>query len=180
MSTNCQFAKGVRVSPTSRATLRDTAQTIRRALKLENKAYFPVVEFLEVMQQTVEDFDFQIVTDDELPKGMFANYNPVTGIVSIKEKYYNMACTGNGFARWTLLHECLHHILHRNQMAALSRQDNEPHKPYEDSEWQADALACELLMPMGMLNENMSEKEVAETFGVSPKAARNRLKVFDF
>ena len=176
MSSNCQFANGVRVYPTSRAALREIAKNIRRELKLENVARFPVVEFLEFMQQTVEDFDYQIVENDELSKSMFANYNPLSAMVSIKEKYYNMACIGHGFARWTLLHECLHHVLHRNQMAALSRQDNVPHKPFEDSEWQADALACELLMPLEMMNADMTVEEVAEKFGVSPQAARNRLK----
>lgn len=176
MSKSCQFAKGVRVKPTSRAKLQEFAKLIRRVLKLESLLCFPVVHFLEFLQRTDDDFEFQIVENNELPKGMFACYNPFEGIVYITEKIYKMANDGNGFARWTILHECLHHLLHRDQLTALARQDNEPHKPYEDSEWQADALTCELLMPLDLINADMTEEEVAEQFGVSPLAARNRLE----
>ena len=176
MNNKYQFAKGVRVKPTSRAKLQEFAKLIRHVLKLESLLYFPVVHFLEFLQRSDDDFEFQIVENDKLPKRMFACYNPFEGIVYITEKIYKMANDGNGFARWTILHECLHHLLHRDQLAALARQDNEPHKPYEDSEWQADALTCELLMPIEMINADMTEEEVAEKFGVSPQAARNRLK----
>ena len=176
MSSKSQFAKGVRVLPCSTATLRELARKIRQVLHLENTPCFPVVRILEFFQQTLEDFDFEIVEDHELPKGMFANYNPLTGFVQIKETFYKMANEGNGFARWTILHECLHHILHRNQIAALARQDNSAHRPYEDSEWQADTLACELLMPIEMIDTGMSAEEIAAKFGVSLKAARIRLE----
>ena len=176
MSKNGQFANGSRVKPISRDDLREIAKSIRSILQLENTPYFPVIRFLEILQRTQKDFDFQIVEKTELAKGMFSNYNPLKGLVSIIETYYVMAIEGNGFARWTILHECAHYILHRDQLAALARQDNEPHKPYEDSEWQANALTCELLMPIEMINADMTEEEVAEKFGVSPQAARNRLK----
>ena len=126
---------------------------MRQVLHLENTPYFPVVRFLEFLQQALEDFDYEVVDDKEILKGMFANYNPLTGFVQIKETIYIMANKGNGFTRWTILHECLHHILHRNQIAALARQDNMPHKPYEDSEWQANTLARELLMPLEMIEK---------------------------
>ena len=177
MSKDCQFASGVRVNPTSRAKLQEVAKIIRKILQLEDTPYFPFVRFLEILQRSQDDFEFQIVEKKELPKGLFADYNPLMRLVRIVETYYEMANKGNGFARWTILHECCHYILHRDQLTALARQDNEPHKPYEDSEWQADALACELLMPLEMMNADMTEEEVAKTFGVSPKAARNRLKL---
>lgn len=175
MSPKSPFAKGVRVKPCSKADLRNLAIAIRRTLRLENVAKFPVIRFLEFLQLEFEDFEYEIVPPGTLPKGVFSWFNPFKGIVSICETYYIMANKGNGFARWTILHECLHFILHKDQMAALARKDNHSHRIYEDSEWQADTLACELLMPLDHINKDMTVEEVAKLFGVSQKAARIRL-----
>ena len=175
MTHSSQFSRGVRVRPCSLHDLRTIAQKIRRALSLENIAWFPVIRFLELLQRTVDGFDFEIVPKGELPKGTFAYFDPITWIVRIGEPYYGMANKGDGFARWTILHECLHFFLHRNQLMALARQDNRPHKIYEDSEWQADTLAREILMPIDLITPGMTVEEVAATFGVSKKAAKYRL-----
>ena len=180
MTTQGQFARGSRVFPCSTKDLLEQANELRKLLCLKNIPKFPVIKFLEAMQSLYDDFDFEIVDKSELPKGYFAQYNPILGLVTISETIYKMANDfknkGYGFARWTILHECLHHILHRNQLAALTRQDNAPHKTYEDSEWQVDTLASFLLMPPDMVNADMTVDYVFKTFGVSPKAARNRLK----
>ncbi len=175
MNPKSQFAKGIRVKPCSKDDLRKLAVAIRKALRLEDVPKFPIIRFLEFLQWEFEDFDYEIVEPGTLPKGVFAWFEPFTGMVSICETYYKMANEGNGFARWTVLHECLHYILHKDQMSALARQDNNSHKIYEDSEWQADTLACELLMPLNQINKEMAIDDVVKRFGVSPKSARNRL-----
>ena len=175
MSNTSQFASGSRVKPHSRADFREFARRIRKTLRLDKIPKFPVVRFLEYMQQTFVGFDFMVVGKGELPKGMYAYYNPITDMVVIEERFYNMANQGNGFAIWTILHECAHRLIHRDQLAALARQDNSPHAAYEDSEWQANALVAELMMPAEMIHDGMTVEEIVETFGVSPKAARTRL-----
>ena len=51
-----------------------------------------------------------------------------------------------------------------------------PHKPYEDSEWQANVFACELLIPHYRLHDGMTVDDVVERFGVTPAAAKSALK----
>ena len=169
------FARGVCVKGKSIADLRDLAISMRNSLHLEFTPKFPVIRFLEFLQWKFDDFELEIVPPGTLPKGVFACYNPSSGFVTICDTYYNMANEGNGFARWTILHECAHYILHKNQIAALYRQNNRSHQIYEDSEWQADTLVCELLLPLTLINKNMSVEDVAEIFGVSKQAAKNRL-----
>ena len=175
MNRKGQFAKGIKVKGRKSADLRELATSIRNSLHLGSTLKFPVIRFLEVLQWKFDDFEIEIVEPSTLPKGMFACYNPCKGIVTIGETYYNMANEENGFARWTILHECAHYILHKNQMTALTRQTNRHHEIYEDSEWQADTLVCELLMPISLVKESMTVEEVAKCFGVSPRAAQNRL-----
>ena len=176
MNMKSKFARGIRVTPRSKAELLAFAHVIRAAFHLENTPYFPVVQFLESLSVMFDDFNYEIVEPGVLPKREFACFNPFNGMISICETYYKMANEGNGFARWTILHECLHFLLHRNQLGALARQDNSPHKIYEDSEWQVNVVVCELLMPSNMISKDMTVEEVAEKFGVSKAAASNRLK----
>ncbi|MBO4618891.1 MAG: ImmA/IrrE family metallo-endopeptidase [Victivallales bacterium] len=178
MNHSSKFASGIRVTGRSRVELRDVASLIRKTLRLEKCAKFPVIRFLEYMQRTFEGFDFEIVEKVELPKGIYAYYNPIQDCVVIDERFYALANQGNGFALWTILHECAHRILHRKQMAAFARQDRTPHKPYEDSEWQANTLVAELMMPPEMLHDGMTAEEIVEKFGVSPKAAEVRLETY--
>lgn len=175
MSKSSNFAGGVRVRSLSKENLRERARTIRKGLHLEEIARFPVVRFLEFLQGIKDDFDYEVVAPGILPKEMYACYDPFTGIMKIEETFYNMANEGNGFARWTILHECSHYFLHRDQMSALTQCNTHPLKAYEDSEWQANTLTCELMLPSEMLNEDMTPEEVAEMFGVSLQAAKNRL-----
>ncbi len=173
-----KFAYGVQVTPVSRVELRELAQKIRRWLKLEEVDYLPVPRLLEVLQALLDDFEFFICEKPDLPKDTFASYVPELHCVVIKETFYDMDCKGDGFARWTIVHEFAHHILHRNQLASLARKNNTKPRPFEDSEWQADAFACELLIPRYRLQEGITAEEIVERFGVTPAAARRTLGIF--
>ena len=166
-----KFASGVQVTPVSRKELRHQAGEIRKWLKLEDVDYLPVPQLLEVFQAAIEDFEFFICNSHDLPKNIFATYTPKGNCIVIKKDIYDMACRGNGFARWTITHEISHYILHRNQLSSLTRKTNNPHRFYEDSEWQANTLACELLIPHYRLHGGMTVDEVSQRFGVTPAAA---------
>ena len=173
---NRKFADGVQVSPVSRAELRAEARKIRKWLKIEDVDYLPVPRLLEVLQALLDDFEFFICEKPDLPQNTFASYVPSVHCVVIKEAFYDMACRGDGFARSTIVHEISHHILHRNQLGCLARKTDVPHKPYEDSEWQANVFACELLIPHYRLHDGMTVDDVVERFGVTPAAAKSALK----
>lgn len=173
-----KFADGVQVTPVSREELRELTRKIRKWLKLEDVDYLPVPHLLEVLQAMLDDFEFFVCEKPDLPKNTFASYVPGVHCIVIKETFYDMACKGDGFARWTIIHEIAHHILHRNQLSSLARKSNTPHKTYEDSEWQANAFACELLIPYYQLLDGMSAGEVAERYGVTQAAAKHALKIY--
>jgi Zn-dependent peptidase ImmA (M78 family) len=70
------------------------------------------------------------------------------------------------------------------QQAAFHRGQSD-HKPYEDTEWQANAFAGSLLMPasgMATLEEqngHLSTAMVSSVFKVSSEAAGYRLRLFN-
>jgi hypothetical protein len=91
-------------------------------------------------------------------------------------------------------HELGHCLLHTDQLMRLAKMPTAEqaafhrlkteHKPYEDTEWQANAFASALLMPaVGLValekeHRTISAFEIAERFGVSNEAAGYRLELF--
>lgn len=96
---------------------------------------------------------------------------------------------GDGRARFTMAHELAHCLLHTYELAEHRllphyQADDvaSPHQFFEDTEWQADACASAALMPLAGLRElangdALGPQRVAETFRVSPEAARVRLEI---
>lgn len=80
-----------------------------------------------------------------------------------------------GRDRYTMCHEFAHLLIHEGIDVALARGED-PLKPYEDSEWQANALAGELLMPYAEIR-GMSPDEVSSTYLVSAAAAKTQLRL---
>jgi hypothetical protein len=91
-------------------------------------------------------------------------------------------------------HELGHCVLHTDQLMRLAQMPTEQqaafhrgriaHKPYEDTEWQANAFASALLMPargLEMMERRygaLSVSKVADQFGVSTEAAGYRLGLY--
>ena len=91
-------------------------------------------------------------------------------------------------------HELGHCLLHTDQLLRLAKMPTAEqaafhrlkteHKPYQDTEWQANAFASALLMPavglVALEKEHgvISVGEVAGRFGVSHEAAGYRLELF--
>lgn len=96
--------------------------------------------------------------------------------------------------RFSLAHEIGHAVLHSTELVrmaelphgvpALLRGEQSNHDSCRDSEWQANAFAAALLMPAIGIAElerrgyTSLSLAVQGTFGVSPKAANIRIKVF--
>ena len=70
-----------------------------------------------------------------------------------------------------------------DQLAALHRGE-QAHRPFRDTEWQANAFASALLMPaQGLIalereHGALTVVEIADRFGVSHEAAGYRLDLF--
>lgn len=98
---------------------------------------------------------------------------PDQKVMLIANSVYEGAVDGVGKDRMTIAHEIGHLLLH--QAVSFAKQyENDPIKTYENSEWQADVFAGELLAPIRLIG-GKGLLEIAEDFGVSPSAANAQL-----
>mgnify|MGYP000085419542 FL=1 len=166
---------GVRVPPQSRKSLRAIATSVHFALQHDCKKPFPIVEITElVLPKLINDFDFQVRSIEEMGNDHGMTY-PDRHIMCIREDVYERACRDYGRDRYTMCHEFAHLLIHEGIDVALARGED-PLKPYEDSEWQANALAGELLMPYAEIR-GMSPDEVSSIYLVSAAAAKTQLRL---
>lgn len=91
----------------------------------------------------------------------------------IRKDVYDALHAGDPRARFTIAHEFGHFVLHDG--IALARSNARSHKVYEDSEWQANCFAAELLAPKDQCKD-LTEDEIMEKFKVSRQCAGFRLK----
>lgn len=165
----------MRVEPKSRKDIRKLAYSLRKTLHLEDTLYFPVVEFLDVLEEVDDGFTYFIVSDDDLPMSVHAQTDIKTGLVTIKETVYNGAARGEGRDRMTIAHELGHYFtLCVIGFKLYSCKEDDPIQAYEDPEWQAKCFAGELLIPHHLV-QDMTTPEVALRCGVSLDAARFQL-----
>ena len=100
----------------------------------------------------------------------------------------------NPRAGYFVAHELGHVVLHPDQLVRLAEMPTNQqtsfhrgradHKPYEDTEWQANAFASALLMPAAGL-QGLEDRSgwlttslIAARFGVSVEAAGYRLELY--
>ena len=159
------------VEPKSRKELRELAMTLRRFFNLENVIFFPIVELLDVLAETLDNFSYEIVGDDELPSDTHANIDVMTGHIRIKESVYDGACNGNGRDRMTIAHEIGHFFTLCFCGFKLERNFSKNKiVKYRDPEWQAKCFAGELLVPEHLM-KGVPAYEIAQKCGVSSDAA---------
>lgn len=163
--------QGIRVFPRSTNDIRAIALSFSALFNFGN---FPIVQFLElIMPRLNNNFTLEIVEDSKMGNKHGLTF-PDEDTIRIKESVYNNACQGNGRDRYTLAHELGHLLLHKNVSIIFAKTDNNKILPYEDSEWQADTFAAELLMPFEQAKNCHSPEEIAKTFNVSREAAEVR------
>lgn len=170
-----KYVAGMKVPPCSRMNLRAIAANIHKALRYDGASPFPVVKVVElVLPKLIPDFEFQVVSKAVLGEEHGRTY-PDKHLMYIREDVYEGACIGCGRDRFTIAHELSHQLLHEGIDVSLARSDSQ-HKTYEDSEWQANALAGELLMPFDNIHE-LTAEQIANIYQVSLAAARTQLKM---
>jgi Zn-dependent peptidase ImmA (M78 family) len=162
--------------PVSRQQLRDFASGIRTKFGLGEVLLFPIVEFMELNLPTIDpEFQWEIVEKDILSEEIHADTDPVARRIRIREDVYEGAVAGNGRDRMTVAHELAHYLLLVVlEWPVLPSSEDVP--AYRDPEWQAKALAGELLIPHQKI-QGMDCGDVMETFGVSLEAAEFALRL---
>ena len=163
----------MKVPPLGRRNLRAIASGIHRQLHYDGSGPFPVMEMLELVLPAVyPDFVYEVCPKDELGNDHGMTF-PDKHLILLREDVYDGACDGRGRDRYTVAHEISHQILHEGLGVRLMREDV-PHKAFEDSEWQANALAGEMLMPYDKIID-LDEEAVSERYCVSLSAAKTQL-----
>jgi Zn-dependent peptidase ImmA (M78 family) len=159
------------VEAKSRRELRLLAGILRKALKLENEIYFPIVDLLDVMCEIFPQFSYCIVPDDTFPSNVHADTDVINQHIRIKESVYNGAAEGNGRDRMTIAHELGHYFTICFCGFKFQRNfKNEAVPTYKSPEWQAKCFAGELLIDAN-LAYGMTPSEIMDKCGVSYEAA---------
>jgi len=174
-----------RTKPTSREELRKIAHIVRRVFKCKNKYYFDVVTAFEKMHILFPEVSTEVVSDDEQDM----NRVPATTIpdmkghyhIKIKEQIYDGAYFKKiGGYRNHILHEMCHAILFLLGFTPyLDRTYKNVELPgYESIEWQAKALAGEILVPYEE-TMGMSAEQIQKLCKVSKDCAEKRVSLDD-
>jgi hypothetical protein len=168
---------GQEVPPQSRANLRKLATVIRGAFGISETSAFPAMEVLEWgMPLLFADFWLEVCPSRELGDKHGETF-PGRHLIRIREDVYEGACNGKGRDRFTVTHEMGHLILLDEVALSYARKTLPTTElpAFRDSEWQANALAGELLMPLGAIRR-MSPVEIATRYGVTDSAVETQIK----
>lgn len=168
---------GYKAQPINRQQLRNLALQLRQIIGFENEPRFPVIFFLEnVMPMLFSGFYYDVVAKGELGTSKHGETDVVNKCIRIREDVYDGALSGCGRDRMTIAHEIAHYILLVVCGVKFARTfAGEAIPTYQDPEWQAKALAGELMCSANLIS-NMSPQQIAEKCGVSFDAAQYQLK----
>lgn len=165
-----------RVAPTSKRALRQLAERFWQGVSPP----FPIVQFLDVgMCKYLGDRYTFAVLEEDLMGDSHGLTDPDQPLVLIRRDVYDGANQGVGRDRFTLAHELGHLLLHRGHRYLERPAPNAPprHAKFEDSEWQANAFASELLMPVHVVRQCTTPEALARLAGVSVSAATVRFEI---
>lgn len=122
-----------------------------------------------------EGFHYEIVEKEQLSPTIHVETDIANRIIRIREDVYNGAVCGKGRDRMTIMHEIAHYLLLVERGMKFQRVfTTQSAKKYRDPEWQAKALAEEIMCPSHLIQQ-LSPEQVAERCGVSLDAARFNL-----
>lgn len=164
----------IRSAALSRKDIRELTMELRKICGLQEKLYFPVVEFIEwVLGNPDNDFDYEIVPEREM-EDTYGTTNTSCNVMRIREDVYDGAVNGKPRDRFTLCHELGHFLLHQPKYVNYARGDI---PIYCQPEWQANTFAAELMAPYSLVR-NMTADEIAKECGMSKQAANIQYRTY--
>jgi hypothetical protein len=167
--------KGFRVPPLGVADIRRTAMRTREALGLT----FPIDlgAFLEKLSTYLITLDVLEDGANGLPTGVEACWIPESLTLCLTEQVYEKACRNDPRSLFTVFHELGHALLGHRRTLNREPVGGAEIKTFEDSEWQANQFAAEILMPVDEIKYRglRTGDDLADAFGVSTEAARIRV-----
>lgn len=170
--------QGYKVAPQNKLSLRSIGDGLR-ALPAIKECYKKGAHFLDA-GHLLEDvlyragYNVHVVEDDKLTETA-AFTVPEKGLIVMKNSIYNGIFEEDPFSRYTIVHEFSHIVLNHavtlHRGAALGE-----HRWFEDSEWQANNLTAEMMMPVETVKKlDCKPLLIMAECGVSAKAVQYRL-----
>jgi hypothetical protein len=167
--------RGVKVHGRSRQEIRAISDRIRETLNLLQPR-LDVQRFLEHDLFAKAGIVFHVAKPEEMGKNEALTF-PDRDEIHIRADVYDALTRGDLRARFTVVHEFAHWLLHPDLGLGRSSPGS-MHQFFEDSEWQADAFAAEFLMPKNLLVKHCrTAVQAAAMFGVSLDTAIVRVNV---
>lgn len=168
--------RGFRVNGTSVQKIRAKTQNLRSFFNMQEDAYLNVSQLLDSLS-AMALVDYDVVEDDEWQREEeLAYFVPADNMIYIKRSTNDLATSGDGHSRFTIAHEIGHWMMHRNIRLSRSSISSVKHSPFEDSEWQADTFAAELLIYKPFVDGSDDALDLKRKFGVSTACAGVYLK----
>lgn len=169
---------GYKVSPRRKTDLRTVSDGLRLLPQIQacykNGGHF--IDTLHLLENVLFQAGFfvHLVEDKELPETA-AFTLPQDGLIVLRNSIYDGLFTDDAFSRYTIVHEFSHivlgHAITLHRGATLGA-----HQWYEDSEWQANNLTAELLMPVEVIKKlDCNPLLIMTECGVSDQATQYRL-----
>jgi len=169
---------GFKVAPRNKVALRTISDELR-ALPAIKGCYHAGGHFIDTIH-LLEDVLFRAgyvahpVEDHEL-KETAAFTVPEAGLIVMQNRIYEGLFQDDPFSRYTIIHEFSHIVLNHavtlHRGAVLGQ-----HEWWEDSEWQANNLTAELMMPIEIVKKLGCKPILIMTeCGVSSQAVQYRL-----
>lgn len=166
----------IEVRPISRDRLMELTESLRAYLRIDGP-FFPILEVVEFAFPRIwPEFEFTIGDRAEMGNDHGLTFTDRKEI-RLREDVYEGVREGKGRDRLTLAHEVGHLLLHGDPAYARVMRDSADIPAYRSSEWQANAFAGSLLMPLGFLRVAASLQQVVTTCGVTYEAAETQSRL---
>lgn len=170
--------------PINRFEIRVIAKWFRTRFDCKNKLRFDVIDAFERFPCLASNVVTQVIDDNDtscMPLNIPSSCTETldgTLEIRIREKVYDGACLGVGGYRAHILHEMCHAVLITMGFRPIAARafNNNQIEPFRSMEWQAKALAGEILVPYEETKE-MSLKQIMFYCKVSKACAEKRLKL---
>lgn len=170
---------GFRVPPCGVAQIRLSADNVRRVLNIRDAPQH--INFPALLDRLSVDYaiTYDVLDEAEMPhEGVEACFNSENLVIYIRTDVFEKLCQNDTRARFTIMHEFGHFLLGHRRTINRSTQKLSPLKVYEDSEWQANQFAAEVLMPLEVIRVQglTTAADIEKYFHVSCQAAALRAK----
>lgn len=169
---------GFRVQPRNIHSIRQSANAVRELLGIgDNIKELSMSRFLDDLASYGVTYD--VLEEDDMPHvGVEACCDPQNLLLCLREDVFVRACINDPRARFTIMHEFGHLLLGHARTTNRTESSVRPPRVFEDSEWQANQFAAEILMPLNMIKEKelKTEWDIMHHFNVSEPAAAIRVR----